>query len=56
MTLRKSRFLTVFLVFVYVLGGGEMSVKLKFDCPADGGMVQRSRSFTGVNALGGRRR
>ncbi|KAK7145225.1 hypothetical protein R3I94_011355 [Phoxinus phoxinus] len=36
--------------------GGEMSVKLKFDCPADGGMVQRSRSFTGVNALGGRRR
>ncbi|XP_077053981.1 RIPOR family member 3 isoform X2 [Siphateles boraxobius] len=33
-----------------------MSVKLKFDCPADGGMVQRSRSFTGVNALGGRRR
>ncbi|XP_051752918.1 RIPOR family member 3 [Ctenopharyngodon idella] len=38
------------------LGGGEMSVKLKFDFPADGGMVQRSRSFTGVNALGGRRR
>ncbi|XP_016388106.1 protein FAM65C-like [Sinocyclocheilus rhinocerous] len=37
-------------------GGGEMSVKLKFDCPADGGMVQRSRSFTGVNTLGGRRR
>ncbi|XP_016312589.1 protein FAM65C-like [Sinocyclocheilus anshuiensis] len=33
-----------------------MSVKLKFDCPADGGMVQRSRSFTGVNTLGGRRR
>ncbi|XP_073708687.1 RIPOR family member 3 [Garra rufa] len=33
-----------------------MSVKLKFDCPADGGIVQRSRSFTGVNALGGRRR
>ncbi|XP_067316514.1 RIPOR family member 3 isoform X2 [Pseudorasbora parva] len=37
-------------------GGAVMSVKLKFDCPADGGMVQRSRSFTGVNALGGRRR
>uniref|UniRef100_A0A8C2KIH0 RIPOR family member 3 n=1 Tax=Cyprinus carpio TaxID=7962 RepID=A0A8C2KIH0_CYPCA len=33
-----------------------MSVKLKFDCPADVGMVQRSRSFTGVNTLGGRRR
>lgn len=33
-----------------------MSVKLKFDYPADGGMVQRSRSFTGVNTLGGRRR
>ncbi|XP_052415539.1 RIPOR family member 3 [Carassius gibelio] len=33
-----------------------MSVKLKFDCPAEGGMVQRSRSFTGVNTLGGRRR
>uniref|UniRef100_A0A672SKJ9 FAM65 N-terminal domain-containing protein n=1 Tax=Sinocyclocheilus grahami TaxID=75366 RepID=A0A672SKJ9_SINGR len=33
-----------------------MSVKLKFDCPADGGMVRRSRSFTGVNTLGGRRR
>ncbi|XP_026068819.1 RIPOR family member 3-like isoform X2 [Carassius auratus] len=32
-----------------------MSVKLKFDCPAEGGMVQRSRSFTGVNTLGGRR-
>ncbi|XP_051567777.1 RIPOR family member 3-like isoform X3 [Myxocyprinus asiaticus] len=37
-------------------GGDEMSVKLKFDCPADGSMVQRSRSFTGVNTLGGRRR
>uniref|UniRef100_A0A8C1CUX3 RIPOR family member 3 n=1 Tax=Cyprinus carpio carpio TaxID=630221 RepID=A0A8C1CUX3_CYPCA len=36
--------------------GGEMSVKLKFDCPAEGGTVQRSRSFTGVNTLGGRRR
>nr|XP_055069777.1 RIPOR family member 3 [Misgurnus anguillicaudatus] len=33
-----------------------MSVKLKFDCPADGGFVQRSRSFTGVNTLGSRRR
>uniref|UniRef100_A0A8C2JYK8 RIPOR family member 3 n=1 Tax=Cyprinus carpio TaxID=7962 RepID=A0A8C2JYK8_CYPCA len=33
-----------------------MSVKLKFDCPAEGGTVQRSRSFTGVNTLGGRRR
>ncbi|XP_066520880.1 RIPOR family member 3 [Hoplias malabaricus] len=33
-----------------------MSVKLRFDCPAEGGMVQRSRSFTGVNTLGNRRR
>lgn len=33
-----------------------MSVKLKFESPADGGMVHRSRSFTGVNTLGGRRR
>ncbi|KAL7833217.1 hypothetical protein SRHO_G00302350 [Serrasalmus rhombeus] len=33
-----------------------MSVKLRFDCPAEGGMVQRSRSFTGVNTLSGRRR
>ncbi|XP_016367757.1 protein FAM65C isoform X1 [Sinocyclocheilus rhinocerous] len=43
-------------VLLLFRGGGEMSVKLKFDCPADGGMVQRSRSFTGINALGGRRR
>ncbi|TRY77731.1 hypothetical protein DNTS_027897 [Danionella cerebrum] len=33
-----------------------MSVKLKFDNPSDGGLVQRSRSFTGVNSLSGRRR
>ncbi|XP_037390889.1 RIPOR family member 3 isoform X3 [Pygocentrus nattereri] len=38
------------------LGGEGMSVKLRFDCPAEGGMVQRSRSFTGVNTLSGRRR
>ncbi|KAI4878689.1 hypothetical protein NFI96_030547, partial [Prochilodus magdalenae] len=37
-------------------GGEGMSVKLRFDCPAEGGMVQRSRSFTGVNTLSGRRR
>ncbi|KAL6458544.1 hypothetical protein MHYP_G00337740 [Metynnis hypsauchen] len=36
--------------------GEGMSVKLRFDCPAEGGMVQRSRSFTGVNTLSGRRR
>ncbi|KAG9277934.1 RIPOR family member 3 isoform X3 [Astyanax mexicanus] len=33
-----------------------MSVKLRFDCPSEGGMVQRSRSFTGVNTLSSRRR
>ncbi|KAI7807617.1 putative protein FAM65C [Triplophysa rosa] len=36
--------------------GDTMSVKLKFESPADGGMVRRSRSFTGVNTLVGRRR
>ncbi|KAM9482401.1 RIPOR family member 3 isoform 2-T4 [Clarias gariepinus] len=33
-----------------------MSVKLQFSCPAEGGMVQRSRSFTGVNSLSVRHR
>uniref|UniRef100_A0A4W4DZS3 FAM65 N-terminal domain-containing protein n=1 Tax=Electrophorus electricus TaxID=8005 RepID=A0A4W4DZS3_ELEEL len=33
-----------------------MSVKLQFDCPGEGGVVQRSRSFTGVNTLSSRRR
>ncbi|KAB5583908.1 hypothetical protein PHYPO_G00101230 [Pangasianodon hypophthalmus] len=33
-----------------------MSVKLQFDCPAEGGMVQRSCSFTGVDTLIGRYR
>lgn len=41
---------------MYVAGGDTMSVKLKFESPADGGMVHRSRSFTGVNTLGSRRR
>uniref|UniRef100_A0A3Q3R829 FAM65 N-terminal domain-containing protein n=1 Tax=Monopterus albus TaxID=43700 RepID=A0A3Q3R829_MONAL len=33
-----------------------MSVKLRFDSPADGGLVHRSRSFTGISSLTGRRR
>ncbi|XP_070406041.1 RIPOR family member 3 [Nothobranchius furzeri] len=33
-----------------------MSVKLRFDAPADGGLVQRSRSFAGFGALSGRQR
>uniref|UniRef100_A0A1A7XBR9 Family with sequence similarity 65, member C n=3 Tax=Iconisemion striatum TaxID=60296 RepID=A0A1A7XBR9_9TELE len=33
-----------------------MSVKLRFDAPADGGLVQRSRSFTGFGSLSGRQR
>ncbi|KAJ4941256.1 hypothetical protein JOQ06_027542 [Pogonophryne albipinna] len=33
-----------------------MSVKLRFDSPSDGGLVNRSRSFTGFSSLGGRRR
>ncbi|XP_074523575.1 RIPOR family member 3 [Halichoeres trimaculatus] len=33
-----------------------MSVKLRFDSPSDGGLVYRSRSFTGFNSLTGRRR
>ncbi|XP_053539565.1 RIPOR family member 3 [Ictalurus punctatus] len=33
-----------------------MSVKLQFGCPAEGGMMQRSCSFTGVNTLTGRHR
>ncbi|XP_046705972.1 RIPOR family member 3 isoform X1 [Silurus meridionalis] len=33
-----------------------MSVKLQFDSPSEGGMVQRSCSFTGVNTLTGRHR
>ncbi|XP_034441440.1 RIPOR family member 3 isoform X2 [Hippoglossus hippoglossus] len=33
-----------------------MSVKLRFDSPSDGGLVHRSRSFTGFSSLNGRRR
>ncbi|KAM3622068.1 uncharacterized protein V6R79_020025 [Siganus canaliculatus] len=33
-----------------------MSVKLRFDSPADGGLIHRSRSFTGFSSLTGRRR
>ncbi|XP_029358239.1 RIPOR family member 3 isoform X1 [Echeneis naucrates] len=33
-----------------------MSVKLRFDSPSDGGLVFRSRSFTGFSSLTGRRR
>ncbi|XP_030636137.1 RIPOR family member 3 [Chanos chanos] len=33
-----------------------MSVKLRFECPAEGGMVQRSRSFTGFSTISGRHR
>uniref|UniRef100_A0A3B4BD63 FAM65 N-terminal domain-containing protein n=1 Tax=Periophthalmus magnuspinnatus TaxID=409849 RepID=A0A3B4BD63_9GOBI len=33
-----------------------MSVKLKFDSPSDGGLVSRTRSFTGLGSLTGRRR
>ncbi|XP_069387791.1 RIPOR family member 3 isoform X2 [Paralichthys olivaceus] len=33
-----------------------MSVKLRFDSPSDGGLVHRSRSFTGFSSLSGRRR
>ncbi|KAF3856772.1 hypothetical protein F7725_017495 [Dissostichus mawsoni] len=32
-----------------------MSVKLRFDSPSDGGLVNRSRSFTGFSSLSGRR-
>uniref|UniRef100_A0A8D3E0C5 FAM65 N-terminal domain-containing protein n=1 Tax=Scophthalmus maximus TaxID=52904 RepID=A0A8D3E0C5_SCOMX len=33
-----------------------MSVKLRFDSPSDGGLLHRSRSFTGFSSLSGRRR
>ncbi|XP_078139727.1 RIPOR family member 3 [Centroberyx gerrardi] len=33
-----------------------MSVKLQFDSPSEGGLVHRSRSFTGFSSLTGRRR
>nr|XP_046240994.1 RIPOR family member 3 isoform X2 [Scatophagus argus] len=33
-----------------------MSVKLRFDSPSDGGLVHRSRSFTGFSSVTGRRR
>ncbi|XP_060925726.1 RIPOR family member 3 isoform X1 [Limanda limanda] len=33
-----------------------MSVKLRFDSPSDGGVVHRSRSFTGFSSLNTRRR
>ncbi|XP_040888946.1 RIPOR family member 3 isoform X2 [Toxotes jaculatrix] len=33
-----------------------MSVKLRFDSPSDGGLVHRSRSFTGFSSISGRRR
>ncbi|XP_047438101.1 RIPOR family member 3 [Mugil cephalus] len=33
-----------------------MSVKLRFDSPSDGGLVHRSRSFTGFSSLTGRQR
>ncbi|XP_034143058.1 RIPOR family member 3 isoform X2 [Esox lucius] len=33
-----------------------MSVKLRFECPAEGDVVQRSRSFTGFSSISGRRR
>ncbi|KAM6980506.1 RIPOR family member 3 [Aplochiton taeniatus] len=33
-----------------------MSVKLRFDCPSEGGVVHRSRSFTGFGSLTGRQR
>ncbi|KAM9859538.1 RIPOR family member 3 isoform 2-T3 [Aulostomus maculatus] len=33
-----------------------MSVKLRFNSPSDGGLIHRSRSFTGFGSLTGRRR
>ncbi|XP_028855049.1 RIPOR family member 3 isoform X2 [Denticeps clupeoides] len=33
-----------------------MSVKLRFENPSEGGMVQRSRSFTGLSSVSSRRR
>ncbi|XP_060775139.1 RIPOR family member 3 isoform X5 [Neoarius graeffei] len=39
-----------------ITGVHGMSVKLQFDCPSEGGMVQRSCSFIGVNTLTGRHR
>ncbi|XP_041744771.1 RIPOR family member 3 isoform X2 [Coregonus clupeaformis] len=33
-----------------------MSVRLRFECPADGGVVQRSRSFMRFSPVSGRRR
>ncbi|KAM4583489.1 RIPOR family member 3 [Fundulus diaphanus] len=33
-----------------------MSVKLRFNSPSDGGLVHRSRSFTGFSSLSGRQR
>ncbi|XP_072307853.1 RIPOR family member 3 [Eucyclogobius newberryi] len=33
-----------------------MSVKLRFDSPSEGGLVSRTRSFTGLGSLTGRRR
>ncbi|KAG7478264.1 hypothetical protein MATL_G00078570 [Megalops atlanticus] len=33
-----------------------MSVKLRFECPAESGIVQRSRSFAGFSTLNSRRR
>uniref|UniRef100_A0AAX7SZT3 FAM65 N-terminal domain-containing protein n=1 Tax=Astatotilapia calliptera TaxID=8154 RepID=A0AAX7SZT3_ASTCA len=33
-----------------------MSVKLRFDSPSDGGLIHRSRSFTGFSSLTGRQR
>ncbi|MCI4375136.1 hypothetical protein PGIGA_G00105750 [Pangasianodon gigas] len=47
---------TVPLLIFQLAGVQGMSVKLQFDCPAEGGMVQRSCSFTGVNTLIGRYR
>ncbi|KAI1899917.1 hypothetical protein AGOR_G00066700 [Albula goreensis] len=35
---------------------GGMSVKLRFECPADSAIVQRSRSFAGFSTLNSRRR
>lgn len=45
-----------FIIFVCFAGAQGMSVKLQFDSPGKGGMVQRSCSFTGVNTLTSRHR
>ncbi|KAJ8400860.1 hypothetical protein AAFF_G00392140 [Aldrovandia affinis] len=40
----------------FLRGSGGMSVKLRFECPSETGLVQRSRSFAGFSTLTARRR